>query len=71
MIKTFLILATVILPLSFFGQNYKNRAVIGEDSARQIIKNIVSDSSLKLSSDTLIRDQETAIAVAEIMLFKM
>jgi len=71
MIKTFLILATVILPLSFFGQNYKNRAVIGEDSARQIIKNIVSDSSLKLSSDTLIRDEETAIAVAEIMLFKM
>ena len=70
MIKSILILAAVILPLSFFGQNYKNRAVIGEDSAKQTIKNILSDSGYKLSPDTLIRDKETAISIAEVMLFK-
>ena len=65
-----LILAAVILPLSFFGQNYKNRSVIGEDSARQTIKNILSDSGYKLSSDTLITEKETVISLAELMLFK-
>ena len=70
MIKTFLILATVILPLSFLGQNYKNRAIIGEDSAKQTIKNMVNEGGYKLSPDTLIRDKETAISMAEIMLFR-
>ena len=70
MIKSILILAAVILPLSFLGQNYKNRAIIGEDSAKQMIRNIVSDGGYKLSPDTLIRDRETAISIAEIMLFK-
>ncbi len=70
MIKSILILAAVILPLSFLGQNYKNRAVIGEDSAKQTVKNILTDSGYKLSRDTLIRDKETAISIAEIMLFK-
>lgn len=69
MIKSILILAAVILPLSFLGQNYKKRAVVGEDSAKQIIKNILNDGAYKLSSDTLIRDKETAISMAEIMLF--
>jgi len=49
MIKSILILAAVILPLSFLGQNYKNRAIIGEDSAKQMIRNIVSDGGYKLS----------------------
>ncbi len=71
MMKTIFILAAVILPLSFFGQNYKNRAVIGEDSAKQTIKNILNDGGYKLSPDTLIRDKETAISIAELMLFKM
>ena len=70
MIKSILILTAVILPLSFLGQNYKNRAVIGEDSAKQTIRNILNDGGYKLSSDTLIRDKETAISIAEIMLFK-
>ena len=70
MIKSILILAAVILPLSFLGQNYKNRAIIGEDSAKQMIRNIVSESGYKLSPDTLIRDKETVISIAEIMLFK-
>ena len=70
MIKSILILAAVMLPLSFLGQNYKNRGVIGEDSAKQTIKNILNDGGYKLSSDTLISDKETAISVAEIMLFR-
>ena len=70
MTKSILILAAVILPLSFFGQNYKNRTVIGEDSAKQTIKNILNDGGYKSSPDTLIRDKETAISIAEIMLFK-
>ena len=70
MIKSILILAAVILPLSFLGQNYKNRAVIGEDSAKQTIKNMVNEGGYKLSPDTLIRDKETAISIAEIMLFR-
>ena len=63
-----MILAAVILPLSFFGQNYKNRSVIGEDSARQTIKNTLSDN--KLSADTLIRDKDMAISIVELILFK-
>jgi hypothetical protein len=70
MIKIVLILAAVILPLSFFGQNYKNRTVVGEDSAKQTIKNILNDGGYKLSSDTLIGDKETAISIAEVILFR-
>jgi hypothetical protein len=70
MVKFILILGAVILPLSFFGQNYKNRTVIGEDSAKRTIKNILNDGSYKLSSDTLIRDKETAISIAELLLFR-
>ena len=71
MLKSILILVAMTLPLSFFGQNYKNRAIIGEDSAKQTIKNILGDADYKLSPDTLIRDKETAISLAELMLFKM
>ena len=70
MIKTFLILAALILPLSFWGQNFKNRVVVGEDSARQAIKIIVSDSTYKFSTDTLIGNKEMAISIAEVVLFK-
>jgi hypothetical protein len=70
MIKFILILGAMTLPLSFFGQNYKNRTVVGEDSAKQAIKNILNDGSYKLSSDTLIRDKETAISIAELLLFR-
>ncbi len=70
MIKTLLVLAALILPLSFWGQNFKNRAVVGEDSARQAIKNIVSDTTYKFSTDTLISDKEMAISMAEVVLFK-
>jgi len=70
MIKTILILVFLILPLSFWGQNYKNRAVVGEDSAKLMLANILNDSNNKLPSDTLIKDKETAISMAEFVLFK-
>jgi NTF2 fold immunity protein len=70
MIKTILILVAVILPLTFLGQNYKNRAVVGEDSAKQMIKTILSDSASKVHSDTLINDKDLAISIAEMLLFK-
>jgi len=70
MIKSILILVSVILPLSFWGQNYKNRAVVGEDSAKLMLANILNDANSKLPSDTLIKDKETAISMAEFVLFK-
>ena len=70
MIKRILILAVVLIPLTFFGQNFRNRTSVGEDSARQMIKNFLSDSTSKLSSDTLITGKDMAISVAELLLFK-
>ncbi len=70
MIRTLLILAALILPLTFWGQNFNNRAVIGEDSARLIIKSISGGSIYKLPTDTLIRDKDMLIPIAEIFLFK-
>lgn len=70
MIKRILSLAVVLIPLTFFGQNFKNRTAIGEDSARQTIKNYLSDNTYKLSPDTLIKDKDMAISVAELLLFK-
>ena len=71
MIKTLFILAALIVPITFWGQNFKNRNVVGQESAKQSIKNILGDSTYKLPSDTLIRDKETAISIAEIILFKI
>jgi len=70
MIRILLILAALVLPLSFWGQNYKNRVIVGEDSARQIIRASLNDSSSQLSPDTLIRDKDVAISIAEQLLFK-
>lgn len=70
MIKRTLLAAVVLMPLTFFGQNFKNRTAIGEDSARQMIKIFLSDNTYKLSSDTLIKDKEMAISIAELLLFK-
>jgi len=71
MIKTLFILAALIVPITFWGQNFKNRNVVGQESAKQSIKNILGDNTYKLPSDTLIRDKETAISIAEIILFKI
>ena len=69
MTKSLFIVAAMVLPLTFWGQNFKNRVVVGEDSARQAIRT-VSDSTYKLSTDTLISDNDMAISIAEILLFK-
>jgi hypothetical protein len=71
MIKSILIVVVTLFPLIFFGQNYKNRTVIGEDNARQAVKNALSDSTYKLTYDTLIRDKDVAITIAEPILFSI
>ena len=63
-------MVAVLLPLAFWGQNYKNRDIIGEDSGRQIIKSIPAGNVDKLPSDSLISDKETVISIAELLLFK-
>jgi NTF2 fold immunity protein of polymorphic toxin system component len=70
MMRRILTLAVVLIPLTFLGQNFKNRAAIGEDSARQMIKSFLSDNTYKLSSDTLIKDKDMAVSIAELLLFK-
>lgn len=60
-----------MLPLTFFGQNFKNRGTIGEDSARQTVKSIITEGVDKLPGDTLIKEKETAIDIAEMFLFKL
>lgn len=69
MTKSLFIVAAMVLPLTFSGQNFKNRVVVGEDSARQTIRT-VTDSTYKLSTDTLISDKDMAISIAEVLLFK-
>jgi len=69
MTKSLFIVAALVLPLTFWGQNFKNRVVVGEDSARQAIRN-VSDNTYKSSTDTLISDKDMAISIAELLLFK-
>src|SRR5689334_21213536 len=71
MLRTLLTLMAFILPLAFFGQNFKNRGTIGEDSARQSVRSIIGEGVDKLPVDTLIKDKETAIDIAEMFLFKL
>jgi hypothetical protein len=58
----------MISPLIFFGQSFKNRNVIGEDSAKRAIKNAMADDSGRSYSDTLIKNSESAISIAETIL---
>jgi hypothetical protein len=71
MLRTLLTLTAFMLPLVFFGQNFKNRGTIGEDSARQAVRSIIGEGVDKLPVDTLIKDKETAIDIAEMFLFKL
>jgi NTF2 fold immunity protein len=50
------------------GQNFKNRTVLGEKNAKQAIKEAIKDKA-KPFYDTLIKNKETAIAIAEPILF--
>ena len=66
-----LVLLIFILPIFSCGQNFKNRTVFGEKNAKQIIKEAVNDKNYKPFYDTLIKNKETAIAVAEPILFSI
>ena len=71
MTKNILVLIIILIPLSFFGQNFKNRTIVGEDYAKQAIKKALSDSSDKSFSDTLIKNKEMAISIAEPILMNL
>ena len=66
-------LALLVLLFLFFscGQNFNDRTVLGEQNARQAIKTALADKDTKPFYDTLIKDKQTAIAVAEPILFKI
>jgi len=66
-----LILFIVILPLFSCSQNSNGTVVIGEQNAREAIKSAIADKDYNPFYDTLIKDKETAIAVAEPILFKI
>ena len=61
------------LLVSFYScaQNPKDRIILGEQNARQIIKEAINDKNYKPFYDTLITDREMAIGIAEPILFKI
>jgi hypothetical protein len=61
----------LLLPFFCCGQNFNGRTVLGEKNARQEIKKALADKDNKPFYDTLIKDKQTAIAVAEPILFKI
>lgn len=63
-------LLLMILPFFSCGQNINERIIIGEQQAKQAIKNALEDKDYKPFYDTLVKDKETAIAIAEAILFK-
>jgi hypothetical protein len=64
-------LLVFIFPFFCCGQNFNGRTVLGEKNARQAIKKALTDKDNKQFYDTLIKDKQTAIAVAEPILFKI
>ena len=66
-----LILFAIMLPVFTYGQNFNCREVMGEQNAKQAVKNAIGDKNYKPFYDTLIKDRETAIAVVEPILFKI
>jgi NTF2 fold immunity protein len=70
--KSFNVILTLIVvafPSITIGQNFEGRIVSGEKVAKQEIENALKRNQKPLY-DTLITDKETAIAVAEPILFK-
>jgi hypothetical protein len=65
----FTLLLAFILYINSQGQNFDGRLVVGEKIAKEEIKKILK-SPQKPFYDTLITDKETAIAIAEPILFK-
>jgi hypothetical protein len=69
--KSFLVITVMLSSFVFYGQNYNHRKVMGEENAKQAVKNALNDKDFKPFYDTLIEDKETAISVAEPILFKI
>jgi len=55
----------IFVSLGCTAQNYSKRTIVGEQYATQAVKNALNDTQYKTASDTLIRDKETAISIAE------
>ena len=70
-LRTILLLLIIILPFISAGQNFKDRTVQGEQKARHVVERALNDKDYKPFYDTLIKNRETAIAVAESILFEI
>ena len=68
MVRRLLIAVLILLPIVFFGQNFKNRNIVGEDSARRAVKTALAYDASRSYSDTLIKNSESAISIAETIL---
>jgi len=64
-----LVLSLSMITYSCCGQKLKDKTVTGEQNARIVIKEAITDINYKPFYDTLIKNNETAIAVAESILF--
>ena len=65
---TFLIQAT----LTTFGQNGEARTILGIEAAKVTLEKILTDTTLHIDSNReLIKDEKTAVAIAESILFSL
>ena len=60
-----------LFPFFSNSQDFTGKTVLGEQNARQAIKKALADKDYKPFYDTLIKDREPAIAVAEPIVFKI
>jgi hypothetical protein len=58
-------------PFMSYSQYFNNRTVLGKEYARTMIKQAINNKNDKPFYDTLIPDKQTAIGIAEKMLFKI
>jgi hypothetical protein len=67
----FLFFITVLVTLVSCRQANKNRTTLGVEYAKQELHKALTDTTQKqVLVDTLIKDKETAITIAEVILFK-
>lgn len=71
MIRNIIVLILIITPLVSLGQNFKNRNTVGEDSARRAVKTALANDADRSSSDTLIKNSESAVSIAETILVNL
>jgi hypothetical protein len=61
----------LVLSLTSCAQNLNSRIVLGEENAKKVVKTAVADKQYRPFYDTLIKTKETAIAIAEPILFSI